>query len=317
MADLSTADRVLGAEPVARVLSTATGSSLRILAYHGVGDPAAFRRQLALIAGRYRPVSGAEVAAAFAGGPALPRDAVWVTFDDGRADVVEAGLGELDAAGVPATMFICPGLVEAGSPFWWDVVTGSLEAAGPVELDGRTWTDRRLVTHLKTVPDARRRAVVAELAARGPVTAPSAVLTVDHLGAWTASGHEIGNHTWDHPCLDQCDPAEQRRQIERAHESLTSMLGAAPTLFAYPNGDWADAAERALVELGYRVGLLFDHRLTRRGGNPLRLSRLRLDSDAPVERASAILAGGHSGVFHLRERVATVARRGGRGAAAS
>lgn len=310
MGSLSRTDRVLGADVVARTLSTASRGALRVLAYHRVPDAAAFRRQLELITTRYRPVSGAEVVTALDGGRALPRDAVWVTFDDGRADVIEAGMPELDRAGVPATMFICPGLVEAGSPFWMDLVTGSLDAVGPVDLYGRTWTDRSLVVHLKTVPDAERRSVVASLAARGPVTPGPAVLTLDHLAEWVAAGHEIGNHSWDHPCLDRCSPDEQREQVVRAHESLTRMLGRPPTLFAYPNGDWAEAAEQALVDCGYRVGLLFDHRLARRDGHPLRTSRLRLDTDAPVARARAILAGGHSATFHLRERAVAAARRG-------
>ena len=78
------------------------------------------------------------------------------------------------------------------------------------------------------------------------------------------------------------------------------MLGTAPTLFAYPNGDWADAAESALVECGYEVGVLFDHRLTSGRQHHLRLSRLRIDSDE------------HAKQLHRRDCEYDVELRGGR-----
>jgi peptidoglycan/xylan/chitin deacetylase (PgdA/CDA1 family) len=308
----SSTDRLLGAPPIGAAFAAATARRLRILAYHGVPDPATFRAHLDHLRSRYRPVSGAQVAAAFSGGPALPPRAVWVTFDDGRADVVDDGLPELRRAGVPATLFVCPGLIEERRPFWWDIVTGSLDAAGAYEYEGRTWTDRGLVTRLKQVPDPERRRVLADLESRTPDAGDrDRVLTRGQLDEWLAAGHEIGNHTWDHPCLDQCEPEEQAAQVARAHEALTAMTGTAPTLFAYPNGDWADAAERELRRLGYGIGLLFDHRLAAPSQQPLRLSRLRIDSDAPPRRTTAIVSGAHSTLFQARRAVSE--RRGGRG----
>lgn len=305
----STLDRVLGSVPVTRAASWATAGMLRVPAYHGVHDPVAFRRQLTHVLRGRRLVSGAEVAAALHGGRPLPSHAAWVTFDDGCVDVVDAGLEVLSDLGVPATMFVCPGLIQEQRPFWWDQVLAALSEA-PVRFRGRDWRDRSLVTELKGVDDAERRAVVAELEARtGASNALAArVLTVDHLRSWVDAGHEIGNHTWDHPCLDQCSEAEQANQIVSAHDWLSGTLGRRPDLFAYPNGDWSAAAERTIAALGYRLALLFDHRLARPStANPLRVSRLRLDSDASPSRAAAIFSGAHSGMFRARARASTLA----------
>lgn len=302
----SSVDRLLGAPPLERVVAAATSRSLRILAYHGVTDPGSFRAQLEHISSHYRPVDAAMVLGSLAGGPPLPHRSVWVTFDDGRADVVDAGMAELDRVGIRATMFICPGLVRDRRPFWWDEVVAGL-APGPWEYDGRSWTDRRLVTHLKTRPDDERREVVATLreraAAGGTPADPTRVLTADHIERWRASHHDIGNHTWDHPCLDHCSPDAQEAQLVEAHEALTEMLGDAPRLFAYPNGDRSDHAESVLAALGYQAALLFDHRTSPRNQDPLRLSRLRIDADSPLPRAAAILSGAHSALFHARARV--------------
>ena len=40
------------------------------------------------------------------------------------------------------------------------------------------------------------------------------------LRAWVAAGYELGDHTWDHPCLDRADEREQHRQIMDAHTWL-------------------------------------------------------------------------------------------------
>ena len=60
----------------------------------------------------------------------------------------------------------------------------------------------------------------------------------------------VGNHTWDHPVLDQCSPEAQLVQTERAYRYLEQILGAAPTMFAYPNGNVAAATREVLEELG-------------------------------------------------------------------
>lgn len=294
---------VLGSAPVAACFRLR--GALRVLAYHGVPDPDAFGHHVHHLARHFTPVAAAEVVAALAGRRSLPRRAVWVTFDDGVPDVVEHGLPALDAYGVPATLFLCASVIDTNEPFWWQTVAAAV-AAG---LDGGgALGTAPLASSLKRVPDAQRRAVVArlreQLADLGqPVSARQ--ITSAQLERWVGAGHTVGNHTLDHPCLDQCDEAEQRRQIEQADESLARYMGDL-RLFAYPNGNWSAGAERVLRDLRYDAALLFDHRLADVRANRYRLSRLRIDSDADPARMRAIVSGAHSTLFSLARR------RGGR-----
>jgi peptidoglycan/xylan/chitin deacetylase (PgdA/CDA1 family) len=296
--------RLLGTRAFEAAGVAATKHKVRVLAYHGVDDPTAFEAQVRHLSSRYRLVSGAQVADALASGVPLPDRSAWITFDDGDPSVVTNALPVLAAAKAPATVFVCPALIDAGSPPWWRVV----EAAGArgigSDVDGQRLEGRPLVRALKRVPDQVRRDVIVELvaadpqvASAGPADGGPPALSVADLHRWTEAGLELGNHTWDHPCLDHCDPTDQRAQLVLAHEWLVRHLGRHPRLFAYPNGDHTSDAEAVLAELGYEVGLLFDHALGDLAQPPLRLSRLRLDSEAPVWRARAVLSGAHGALL--------------------
>lgn len=295
--------RLLGAPAVSSTLTRLSGNQLRILAYHGVPDGDAFIDHLLLLREHYVVVRPEQVAAAVDGTRALPRNAVWITFDDARPSVVAEALPALQAAGVHATMFVCPGLVESGDPYWFDLVIGAAGRPEGLEFDGTVRRDRAVVTEFKSIPDGERRELVAEI---DPSTVPNlpGQLTHEQFDVWRSADMTVGNHTFDHPCLDQCSPAEQARQITDAHELLVEWTGGHPEWFAYPNGDWTPESEQALAALGYRAAALFDHHLARTSADRrYRLSRLRIDSWVGAERFRAILSGGHSGLFGLTERL--------------
>ena len=271
--------RALGSNPAIRAMRSTTRRHLRILAYHAAPNPEKLSHQLDHIAADYTVVDLEDVVAWYSG-QALPPNPVWITFDDGDRSVVDVASPLLRARGMTATVFVCPGVLDTQDPFWWQNIP-------PVE-----------VAQLKRVPDVKRRSV---LAGRNKGVAPQ--LTAADLRDWIRTGNSVGNHTWDHPLLTRCALDEQLAQIRQAHEWLVDVLGpSSARCFAYPNGDWTAESENELRRLGYDVALLFDHRLARRDQNPLRLSRLRIDADAPASRARSILSGGHSAAFHLSRR---------------
>ena len=291
--------RALGVTPVERAAVALTRRKVRIIAYHDVAEAGAFARQLDHLRRHYTPVSGAQVAGALAGRADLPDRSVWITFDDGDPTVVQRGLPALEAAGLPATMFVCPGLIEGAAPPWWRVVETAGERGLDADVPGGRRRGAALVRALKQVPDHRRREVLAELVQADPTVAriDGAALTTEDLRRWLDAGLELGNHTWDHPCLDRCDPDEQESQIRRGHDWLMAFLGRQSRLFAYPNGDHTAHAEEVLGDLGYEVGLLFDHRLAAVDQPRFQVSRLRLDSNASLPRARAVLSGTHGALL--------------------
>ncbi len=306
---MTAATRVLGAKPVASSVSALTAERLRVLAFHDVPDAQSFGTVLDVIAERYNTVSGGDVLA-WLDGAALPNRPVWITFDDGHPAVVETALGLLSSRGMNATVFVCPGLIDGDQPYWWDLVdeavhvgvaagTGLPPAVKEAEDPGAA------ISYLKDVADDDRREIVAELA-RGlrsiGATPRAKQLTVAQLRGWIDAGNEIGNHTWDHPCLDRCAESEQRRQVRAAHEWLHDSFVGSTTTFAWPNGNPAAAAASELRALGYRSVLRFDHRLVRRRPDPMDLSRLRLDTTADPWRTRAVLSGLHSTMYHAARR---------------
>ncbi|MDT8071071.1 MAG: polysaccharide deacetylase family protein [Terriglobia bacterium] len=50
------------------------------------------------------------------------------------------------------------------------------------------------------------------------------------------AGHAIGNHTWNHPNLIWCSPAETRRQLADTQKAVEDACGITPTLFRPPFG---------------------------------------------------------------------------------
>ncbi len=293
----SPAVRVLGSRPISGAVCILTANRLRAVAYHAVPDPAAFDRQLAEFARQgHRTVTGAAVADALHGGSPLPERPLWITFDDGDVSVVRAALPLLVARGMVATAFLCGGWIDSTEAPWWTVV------AAAVDPDALTTTRMAL----KRADDGHRRGVVADMSERLAAAGSPVVgrqWTAADIAEWTAAGNDIGNHSWDHPCLDRCDDAEQRRQVRLAHERLTELVGRRVEVFAWPNGDAAPAALDELRRLGYRLVAACDHRLAARHPDPWQLSRLRLDSTVDVARTRAVLSGAHSGAFHVWRRV--------------
>jgi peptidoglycan/xylan/chitin deacetylase (PgdA/CDA1 family) len=157
------------------------------------------------------------------------------------------------------------------------------------------------VRRLKQLPDDQRRSEIDLLRRRSGLHPRQPQLTRAELVELEGAGVEIGNHTMTHPCLDRCADDVVRQEIVGAHNVLAAAVGRPPRAFAYPNGNWDERAEAQLVELGYRIAFLFDHRLAPiPGTDPLRVSRLRVNSDTSLDRLSTIISGLHPAVHRMR-----------------
>ena len=302
-------DDLLSTRPVVSIANRASRSRLRVLAYHSVSDRDSFARQIWYIRDRFQPVSAAEVLAALDGDHELSPSSVWVTFDDGDPSIVTTALPILRAYEIEATAFVCPGVVSTTEPLWWQLVDFALTNGIHTQLNGRTFGETDgpdLVRILKHVSDVERRRVVESIAAEIESALGSSYqrqqISLEELKEFVESGGTIGNHTWDHPCLDRCSPDEQARQIRLAHDWMIERFPKEHLCFAYPNGNHSDAAEQVVDDLGYRAALLFDHRLTRTDQPRFRLSRLRVSDTTPLPRFAAILSGVHPLVHAWRRR---------------
>lgn len=159
-----------------RLASGASRSALRlfptavILTYHRVADasidpqllcvtPSHFSEHLRVLRDHGACLSLRELVRGCAVGR-LPHRGIVVTFDDGYADNLLNVAPLLERAGVPATVFVSTGGLEAGLPFWWD------------ELEMLLLEDRPLPSQLSIEAHSRRLHWDMRVPAGGASAAP-------------------------------------------------------------------------------------------------------------------------------------------------
>ena len=144
--------------------------------------------------------------------PGRPRAVI--TFDDGYAGALSAGVAELRRFGVPATFFVTPGRL-GRQVFWWD----RLGALG----DGEVPPDMR--NHALTALRGEDEAISAWAGSRAlsaaavPECAKSGT-EAEVTEALTVPGISVAAHTWSHPNLAALDAAALELELERPLEWL-------------------------------------------------------------------------------------------------
>lgn len=296
----SLVDAALASGPVDAAARRAHTDDVVVLAYHGIDDAASFSAHLDHIASHYVPVSCSELVAAAHAGNSLGRRRVLVTFDDGHRSVLDVAAPLLHERGIPAAVFIITSLLDTDTPFWWDEVR-VLVAAGATAA-GLSHQPDAAVRELKRCPDRERRRLIEALRSAADVAAPrTAQLRAAELVDLENAGIEVGNHTNTHPCLDQCDEVDIAAEITAADDAIEAALGHPPVAFAYPNGNYDERVAGVLRESSHDVAFLFDHRVGAwPPSDPLRISRVRVDSSTPIRRFRTIVSGLHPAVHRLR-----------------
>ena len=254
-----------------------------VLAYHNVlpegAAPGAdrslhlpltrFREQLDVLAAIASVVPLAELLEPAATTTTRPR--VAITFDDAYAGAVTTALPELERRGLPATMFVTPGMLGGGG-FWWDMVQA---AAGTDLPEGfrqeALETGRGERERVEALAGLRGLEVAAPPAACRP--ASEAELT--RATRW--EGFTLGAHTWSHPNLARLERHELPAELGPPLVWLRERFPRAEPWLAYPYGLTGPAVEVAAREAGYRAGFLVS------GGwlpvaerNPFQLPRLNI-----------------------------------------
>jgi peptidoglycan/xylan/chitin deacetylase (PgdA/CDA1 family)/SAM-dependent methyltransferase len=300
------------------------------IVYHGLadrpGDPARelvpahgaelFRAQLAHLAGGYRPVPAARLAAAArlrSRGEPFP---VAITFDDDLPSHAELALPLLREAGVTATFFL------GGSARWSDQLQAVLDAGGPAPAPvkpGMSAAQARAAVEALPAGERRRFEVeLEEIAREHP--APRAALDP---AALAEAGHEIGFHTRAHRVLTELAGEELAHELTHGRDELAAAAGGgAITSFAYPFGA-ADARVAAAARAaGYQAAFTVEPAAVTPATDPLLLPRIDAPFDPPqrlawhVARAllKALASGSESGSRPADARRAILGGRAGRAA---
>jgi peptidoglycan/xylan/chitin deacetylase (PgdA/CDA1 family) len=240
-----------------------------------------FEAHLRLITRWFKPIPMAEMGWAVAQKKALPDKAVALTFDDGYRDNYEVAFPLLKRYGVPASFFVCPGLIDSHQGFWWDEIYGLVERTRATELDVE-----KLIRDLGLPPDRQDEALPLltgqqkvsageSLVTQGKQMSPQ-MLTIflerlnealgvpgdsslrkqtlmnwDEIKEMHQDGMEIGSHTMTHPMLTQVSELVMRTELSDARVRLSEVLGAAPEGFVYPSGAFSATARNIVKEAGH------------------------------------------------------------------
>jgi len=157
--------------------------------------------------------------------------------------------------GHPVTLFINPGQVESGQPYWFVQLKVLLDGlpGNPCEFENRsfptaTFRDRLrlrqvIKTRLCTIKtEAERSARVVALARQwqqAPIEVPrsGSTLSLEDVRELVAAGVDIQNHGWSHAPHASLSPAESAEEVRRGRDWLRSHLGIDAQYFAVPFGD--------------------------------------------------------------------------------
>ena len=94
-----------------------------------------------------------------------------------------------------------------------------------------------------------------------------------------------------------------KAELEQSRQVLEDSLEREVTDLAYPNGNTDELVIKTARQTGHDVGFLFDHQLQpRHVSDPLRISRVRVDSTASLDRFIGIASGFLPSVHRARRR---------------
>lgn len=259
----------------------------RILLFHGTlrRDAASLERELRWLKRRFQIVPLRSIIAAAANGGTLGSK-VALTFDDGLRSNVEVAYPLLHRLAIPATFFVCPGLVDRGQWLWTHETRRrlarlsvaarrelALEWHAPAEIED-------FVAWMKKLETPARKRVEARLREATPDFSPTPQEHEEFdLADWKALRSldpaviTIGSHTLTHPILPGTSGEELECEVRDSRRQLESGLQRPVDIFAYPNGD-LDAQADACVRKHYRAALRADGGWVRGGADALRLPRL-------------------------------------------
>lgn len=271
-----------------------------VLAYHGVAPRGAapagerslhlpmdrFVAQLDALRETHDVVPLPELLAGEGGGD-RPRAAV--TFDDAYLGALRFALPELAMRGMPATIFVAPGILGVRAT-WWDALAEAHDGEVPPAM-----RDEALDRHAGDFAEVATR--WPGQFARGADLPDWARPASERELVELASGPlvTIAAHSWSHPNLARLDEAALARELAMPRAWLEERFGNVAPILAYPYGRVSPTVERAAHAAGYRWGVRVDGGWLRRGTIELPFAVPRLNVPAALSddgfrlRASGLL----------------------------
>lgn len=259
-----------------------------VLMYHGVAPVEAetFQEQMQFLARNFSVVSlDRLVGTGTDGHPA--QGSVALTFDDGLRNNYTVVYPILRRLGLPATYFVCPGLVASGRWLWTHEARARLARLSPAAIReglagiGAPGVEAdSVVEWMKSLPLVMRRRAEDAIRKATPTFTPSAaeherfdVMIWSELEALDQGLITIGSHSMSHAMLPGLSAGELEFEVWESRRVLERHLDREVRYFCYPNGR-RTAGVLEQVRRCYSAALLADCGMVRPECDPHLVPRI-------------------------------------------
>ena len=186
------------------------------------------------------------------------RKRVVLTFDDGLRNNFTVAYSILHRLGLPATFFVCPGLIESGKWLWNHearqrmLCLSEAALAKLARLLGAPGQVEPFIGWMKKLGTAARKRVEETLRDATPGFRPSEeqherfdLADWDELRSLDPRIASIGSHGMTHSILTSLDPVSVERELAGSRLAIEWQLRREAAFFCYPNGDYDDVSLEA------------------------------------------------------------------------
>ncbi len=256
-------------------LQTRRIAAARVFMYHGVGGrycPAnVFESQMKYLKDNFTVISLRQALEMSSDPNGRFGTEVVLTFDDGLRNNYSVAYPILSRYGLPATFFVCPGLIESQQWQWpFDIKQRLLSCnksdleilystfrmdERPVENETSKGAAEKIIAHMKTIKTDERQRMERFIRSITRNFNPTArqqdlysTMNWEELAALSPDLITIGSHTVNHPILTNLPFEEMRLEIQDSRRWLEQRLNRPVEYFCYPNGDYDESTVTVVAE---------------------------------------------------------------------
>ena len=222
---------------------------------------------------------------------AKPLQEIALTFDDGLKNHITIVYPILRQLELPATFFVCPGLIETGEWQWPNEVIARLELLTQSERqefskrNGFSRTEPMWIVELMKSLTTKERKIVqnslrietASFVLSKEQEIMSQPMTWEDLRSLDSKLITIGSHTMTHPILTTVEESEMRFEITESRRILEERLKRSIDFFCYPNGSF-DGNVVEFVRKSYVAAVTAEYGGVRHGDDLYKMGRISADS---------------------------------------
>lgn len=244
--------------------------------------------------------------------PSSRRRRAAIIFDDGLRTNVTVAYPILRSLGIPATFFLCPGLIEERKWIWThearrrlrfatEELRGEIAAEfdAPADLDGFMQWMKQLPLPERALAEARIRLATPGYVPSGEDRDASDLAGWHELRGLDPAVITVGSHSMTHPSLRTLSNSAIEIELRESRRALEAQFDRPVELFSYPNADVdsrvvAAARRHYLAAVAHSNGMALDPHLlpsVHLPGNVLRLVLQLNRPESPSPAPSRSLAG--------------------------